>query len=851
MGKLLDVHLERHAVLQAHRDRGSEGVHQAADRAPFLRHRDEELSGPSVVVEADGDVALVASHVELVGHAAAGVRQPLPSRGSRHLGGSLIGLGARVERLAFLRAVAVDRKRLQPQPPSLHVGSGDVCRRGLAGHVHRLRDGTRDERLRGRHHLHVRLPGDRPLAEPRLERAVEDGQVLLLEPRRPFDCVVLVDIGQDSFDRRLVVAERPQGERHGLVDDLQHSAAGELLVLHQRDVGLDSRRVAVHQEADRAGRGEHGRLRVSVAVLAATREHVVPDLPGRVAEILRARRVDAVDGGAMHLHDVEHRLAIHGEALEGTDGRGEFGARAIRGTMEDRREGAAEPAAGIAVVGEPVGHQQAAEVGVAEPKRSEEMAVFRDPLRRVARVIDEDLLGDEEDPTGGGEPVDIERAVGPPELHEVDAREVAGRVVQKHVLRARVARVDPARIRAGVPAVDRRVVLHSGIAALPGTLGHAAHEFAGLVARPRLRRIGDPTRRPGVVAVGGLHEVVGDADGEVGVLKEDRTVGLAVEVRVIAALLDEHPGLLLLLALALDELEDVGMGHLERLHLGRATGLAAALHDRRDLVVDAHERERAGGLAATGELLPLAPERRKVGAGAAAELEEHRLAAGEVHDVFHVVLHALDEAGAPLRILVGVVGHGDVVLRLVPPPVARGPLHAVLVVEADVEPDRRVEGTVLVHAEPGEIAVEVFAVLLRFKVAVLDAPVGDRAGDAVHELLDRVLPFGRVDLAVEVLAHDNVRGQLAPGGRDFTGRLLEEHLAVLPLDGGRAELPLRRVEGARDVRRTEGRPDLDRLPGGCGRSVGIVVGGGGRSGEGRGRRGMAHAGLSLQGSSAG
>ena len=44
------------------------------------------------------------------------------------------------------------------------------------------------------------------------------------------------------------------------------------------------------------------------------------------------------------------------------------------------------------------------------------------------------------------------------------------------------------------------------------------------------------------------------------------------------------------------------------------------------------------GLAAAGELLAVRAERRQIGAGAGAELEEHGLAAGELHDVFHVVV---------------------------------------------------------------------------------------------------------------------------------------------------------------------------------------------------------------------
>ena len=70
-------------------------------------------------------------------------------------------------------------------------------------------------------------------------------------------------------DFRLVVTEPAQRVGHAAVDDLQHAAAGEQFVFHQRDVGFDAGGVAVHQEGDGAGRREHGDLRVAVAVLLA------------------------------------------------------------------------------------------------------------------------------------------------------------------------------------------------------------------------------------------------------------------------------------------------------------------------------------------------------------------------------------------------------------------------------------------------------------------------------------------------------------------------------------------------------------------------------------------------------
>ena len=71
-----------------------------------------------------------------------------------------------------------------------------------------LRDRAREERLSRRHHPDVGMPVDRARAVARRERTVEHRQVLGLQVRGPFDRVVLVDVGQDRLDLRLVVAER-------------------------------------------------------------------------------------------------------------------------------------------------------------------------------------------------------------------------------------------------------------------------------------------------------------------------------------------------------------------------------------------------------------------------------------------------------------------------------------------------------------------------------------------------------------------------------------------------------------------------------------------------------------------
>ena len=138
----------------------------------------------------------------------------------------------------------------------------------------------------------------------------------------------------------------------------------------------------------------------------------------------------------------------------------------------------------VAVVRQAARHQQRAEVRVAEAERPVVVAVLLDRLGRIARVRDDDLLRRDQRAAGRLERGDVELAVVLHELHQVDRRQVARRVVQEHVLRAGVARVDPVGVRARVPVVDRRVELHAGIAAHPRALGDLPHQVARLVASP-------------------------------------------------------------------------------------------------------------------------------------------------------------------------------------------------------------------------------------------------------------------------------------------------------------------------------------------------------------------------------
>ena len=153
-------------------------------------------------------------------------------------------------------------------------------------------------------------------------------------------------IGLDLGDVAFAIAERAQRLGHGAVDDLPVAAAGELLEFHQREIRLDAGGVAIHHEADGAGRRHHGGLRVAVAVQLAEFQRLVPgglgvldDVGLRAGGVIERHRIDgqrliaagfAVRGAAVvadHPQHVGGVLLVAGEGAEllGHLGRGRVG----------------------------------------------------------------------------------------------------------------------------------------------------------------------------------------------------------------------------------------------------------------------------------------------------------------------------------------------------------------------------------------------------------------------------------------------------------------------------------------------------------------------------------------------
>ncbi|GJE34191.1 hypothetical protein LDDCCGHA_4398 [Methylobacterium oxalidis] len=401
-------------------------------------------------------------------------------------------------------------------------------------------------------------------------------------------------VGLDLGDLGFAVAERAQRVGHGPVDDLEVAAARELLELHQREVGLDAGGVAIHHEADRAGRRDHGRLRVAVAVLLAEGESPVPHRHGALGDVgLRHVGVVEGDGGdaqelvalglavggaAVVADDAQHRVGVLGVFLEGAELGRHLGGGGVGGARHDGAERAGERAPFRRVVGQAHRHQQAADVRVAEAERPVAVGQLGDLLRGELRHHHRDLEHHRPQAVEVLEGGHVEVArLAVVHRQQVRRGEVAGRVVEEHVLGARVRGPDPPARRAGVPVVHRRVEVQARVGRGPGRLADLLPEVAGL---ERLRHLagGAGGEVPVGVRLDGAQEVVGERDRVVGVLAGHRQVGFRIPVGVVDRELDLGEAL----AGELHDALDVGVRH-HRL----AGGLHLALEGRVALGVEA------------------------------------------------------------------------------------------------------------------------------------------------------------------------------------------------------------------------------------------------------------------------
>ena len=117
-----------------------------------------------------------------------------------------------------------------------------------------------------------------------------------------------------------------------------------------------------------------------------------------------------------------------------------------------------------------------------------------------------------------------------------------------------------------------------------------------------------------------------------------------------------------------------------------------------------------------------------------------------------------------------------------------------MLLEADVEPDRTVEGGLLIDEQVFQVVAERLEVVVAREVALLLRPGSNGVDDTANQLFDAPLAVRSADDAAEILGNNDIGRLLRPESRDFHIALLEDNRSLFIADDGRAHLPLNLVE---------------------------------------------------------
>ena len=226
---------------------------------------------------------------------------------------------------------------------------------------------------------------------------------------------------------------------------------------------------------------------------------------------------------------------------------------------------------------------------------------------------------------------------------------------------ARVGCVDSAGFRAGMPLVDRVIILHTRVGAAPGGEGDFLPERAGFDGLGHLA-VGAVDQLPVTILLDGFEEFIGDADRVIGVLATDRGVGFPVEI-VVELQVQLLCQILLILRKALqslghrghfeffahfpvDEIFHVRVIQIQAAHLGRTAGGPTRLDRARRPIPNLQKAHQPRRFPATAQGFLCAAHPGKIGTGPRTILEQACLAGPQIHQttgVYQVVADGLDE----------------------------------------------------------------------------------------------------------------------------------------------------------------------------------------------------------------
>jgi len=116
-----------------------------------------------------------------------------------------------------------------------------------------------------------------------------------------------------------------------------------------------------------------------------------------------------------------------------------------------------------------------------------------------------------------------------------------------------------------------------------------------------------------------------------------------------------------------------------------------------------------------------------------------------------------------------------------------------MIFHAHIEPDRAVEGGLLVDQQVGEFPFKDPGIMGGGEVSRLLAPAGDGFGHPVDQGFDAGFGLGGILVGMKILGGDDIERGLAPEIRGFDIFALKNDLTLVVGDGSASRLPDQRV----------------------------------------------------------
>ena len=232
----------------------------------------------------------------------------------------------------------------------------------------------------------------------------------------------------------------------------------------------------------------------------------------------------------MIANDTQHVMAVFVKAFEGSVFRRKQRARCIRAASQNCAESSANGATFIAVVRRSRLHQHGAEIGITQSKRAILPREFGDFLRWETGHQHRNFQDHRPEVNCMFVACNVEvsraRII---ELQQIDRRQIARRVVEEHVFTARITRIDSSAFWARVPSIDCRIELDTRVCTVPCSFVDLSPKFSR-IERLRNFAIGTANEIPISVGVYGVHELVAESYGVVGILTAHGVIRFTVEV---------------------------------------------------------------------------------------------------------------------------------------------------------------------------------------------------------------------------------------------------------------------------------------------------------------------------------